>query len=208
MLATFTSRLRTRVPRALTVRRVMATALVLFAGLLALRPGPDGGPTVPMVVAARALGPGVELTPSDVRVVHAPPEVVPVKALIEPDDVSGRVLTGAAGEGEPITDVRLVGTASTQLAVGAGAAAVPVRLADPAIADLLQPGARVDVVTVQARGRDPVVLARDAAVVAVRTAESGRGQAKGSLVLIALPRDSATQVAAISLGQPVTVTLR
>ncbi|MGQ0840711.1 SAF domain-containing protein [Actinokineospora sp.] len=187
--------------RAFTLRRVVATALVLLAAALALRPAPD---SVPVLVAAHALAPGVGLSPSDVRVVRAPPDLRPESALVDPAEVSGRMLAGAAAEGEPITDVRLVGAANTRLATGPDAAAVPVRLADPAVAGLLRPGTRVDVVTADPRGREPVVLARDAAVVTVRADETGRG----SLVLLALPRESATRVASVSLGQPVTVTLR
>jgi hypothetical protein len=80
------------------------------------------------------------------------------------------------------------------------AVAVPVRLTDAAVADLLRPGSRVDVVG------DPGVLANDAVVIAVRPSEGV--SAKGRLVVVALPRSAAAKVAAASLAQPVTVTLR
>ncbi|GAA3432368.1 hypothetical protein [Kutzneria kofuensis] len=111
------------------------------------------------------------------------------------------MLTGAARAGEPITDVRLVGPENTLLATGnPDAVAVPVRLTDAAVADLLRPGSRVDVVG------DPAVLANDAVVVAVRPSEGA--SAKGRLVVVALPRQAAAKVAAASLAQSVTVTLR
>jgi hypothetical protein len=97
-----------------------------------------------------------------------------------------------------------VGQENARLTAGTSeAAAVPFRLADPAVADLLTPGVRVDVVTVSATNADPVVLAANAAVLTIRTAD-----ADSSLVVIALPREEAARVAAASLGQPVTVTLR
>jgi hypothetical protein len=97
-----------------------------------------------------------------------------------------------------------VGPENSRLAAGdPTAAAVPFRLADPAVADMLTPGVRVDVVTVAPSSTDPVVLATNATVLTVRRADT-----ESSLVVIALPREEATRVAAAALGQPVTVTLR
>ncbi len=172
--------------------------------VLAVRP-PPGDPTAPLLVAARALGPGAALTAGDVRVVRAPPDLRPRSALTDPTEVVGRVLVSGAGEGEPITGARLVGAENTALTAGPGSAAVPVRLADPAVAGLLGPGARVDVITTAPEDGAPRVLARDATVLTVRPEENAR---RGSLVLIALPADSATQVASAALAQPVAVTLR
>jgi pilus assembly protein CpaB len=192
-------------PRTLALRRLTAGALVLLAAVLAVQPrAPDGEP---MLVAARDLAPGTSLGPSDVRVVSAPGRLRPASALRSPDEVAGRVLAGAATSGEPITAARLVGRENTRLATGSpDAVAVPVRLADAAVADLLSPGARVDVVTGGQHGGAGVVLASDATVVTVRP-DGGRATA-GRLVVVAMSRDTATRVASVSLGQPVTVTLR
>jgi Flp pilus assembly protein CpaB len=197
-------------PRALAPRRLIAATLVLLAGVLALRPAPArDGPTRPMLVAAHDLAPGVMLTLADVRVVPAPEGLRPSAALGSADDVAGRVLAGAATSGEPITGARLVGPANTRLATGGSdAVAVPVRLADPAVADLLSAGTRVDVVTVDPHGTAGALLAEDATVVTVRAGGTDRNDRSGRLVVIAMPRDTATRVASISLGQPVTVTLR
>jgi hypothetical protein len=84
-----------------------------------------------------------------------------------------------------------------------------VRLADPGVAGLLSPGSRVDVV-----GRDeptgaPVVLAPDAAVLAVLPAEQGvAGAAGGRLILVSMPRELATRVAAASVTEGLAITLR
>ncbi|SDD30930.1 Flp pilus assembly protein CpaB [Actinokineospora iranica] len=191
-------------PRALTLRRAIALTLALLAGLLAIRPAPADD-AVPLLVAAHPLAPGAVIAATDVRIIRAPPDVRPASALTDPADAAGRVLAGAIDAGEPITRVRLVGAENTASTLGPDAAAVPVRLADPAVAGLLRPGSRVDVVTANPDDGRAMVLARDAAVVTVRPEEDDR---RGSLVLIALMRDSATQVASVSLGQPVTVTLR
>jgi pilus assembly protein CpaB len=190
--------------RTLALRRLIAAALVLLAAWLALAPRPPSGvPTAPMVVAAHDLAPGITLSTGDLRVVPAPVEVRPAAALGTLDEVAGRVLAGAATSGEPLTRARLVGPENTRLAAGEGdAVAVPVRLADPAVADLLTPGVRVDIVSANA----DAVLASAATVITV-LAETGSVK-QGRLVVLAMPRDTATRVAAASLGQEVTVTLR
>jgi pilus assembly protein CpaB len=199
-----TSRLRGW-PRRLALRRIAAVVLVLLAAALALRPtGPAAAPTVPMLVAARDLPPGVTLRAADVEVSRLPPPLRPPAALTAPAQVMGRVLASATTAGEPLTRARLVGPENSRLSAGdPSAAAVPFRLADPAVAGMLTPGARVDVVTVAPSSTDPVVLAVNATVLTVR-----RADAESSLVVIALPREEATRVAAAALGQPVTVTLR
>jgi pilus assembly protein CpaB len=199
-------------PRTLTLRRITAAVLVLLAAALALRPtATDEAASRPMLVAARDLAPGSTLTPADVRIVRGPDELVPAAALDEVAQASGRVLAGAATSGEPITSARLVGAENTRLSTGAAdAVAVPVRLADAAVAELLVPGARVDVVTLDPRGATDALLAADATVVTVRgdDADGAHPLEKGRLVVVALPREEATRVASVSLGQPVTVTLR
>ena len=88
-------------------------------------------------------------------------------------------------------------------------ASVPVRLADPGLADLLPPGSRVDVIAAETSGHaaDHPVLASDAVVVRThRPAESDVD--RGPLVVLALPRDAAARVAAAALHGIVTVTLR
>jgi pilus assembly protein CpaB len=199
-------------PRTLALRRIIAATLVLLAAALALRPGGEpGGPTEPLLVAARDLAPGTSLTVADVREIQAPAALRPPTALHTGDQVAGRILAGPATAGEPITEARLVGPENTRLSTdGPHSVAVPVRLADPVVADLLSPGARVDVVTLDPRGATDAPLASDVTVVTVRPDDApGPASARqGRLVVIAMPRDTATRVASTSLGQPVTVTLR
>lgn len=192
-------------PRWLALRRITALVLVLLAAALALYPtAADETPTVPMLVAARDLPPGVTLRAADVSVSHLPPSLRPPAALTTPTQVTGHVLASATTSGEPLTRARLLGPENSRLATGdPTASAVPFRLADPAVAGLLTPGTRVDVVTVAPSSTDPVVLATNATVLTVREAATD-----SSLVVIALPREEATRVAAAALGQPVAVTLR
>jgi pilus assembly protein CpaB len=196
-------------PRGLLVRRIMALALIGLAVLLAFAPaGSAQPPSTRIVVADHDLGPGVTVSAADVAVREMPRDLVPAGTLTSVNAVVGHVLGGALRAGEPITDVRLVDPADTALATGGpGASAVPVRLADPAVADLLHPGIRVDVVTTDPDQAGNPLLASDAIVLTVRDADQGPGQ-PGRLVVLALPQQLATRVAAVSLRQPVTVTLR
>ncbi|WP_328612601.1 SAF domain-containing protein [Amycolatopsis sp. NBC_00355] len=194
------------------LRRWLAAGLLLTGLLLVAHPGSArGAPTIPTVVAARDLPSGTMLRAADVRLADFPGEARPSGALSTLDVAAGRLLAGAVRAGEPLTDVRL---ASTIPAPGDPATAtVPVRLADSAVAELLRPGQRVDVVAAPEPGTSASVLAGGATVVTISSpdAASARplaGPAKGPLVLLRLPEAIATRVAAISLDRPVTVTLR
>jgi hypothetical protein len=74
-------------------------------------------------------------------------------------------------------------------------------------------GMRVDVVTVDDGQQTRKVLASMATVVDIRPPPEGgsrftSAESKGPLVLIAVPTETATEVAALSLRNPVAVTLR
>jgi pilus assembly protein CpaB len=188
--------------RVLTLRRAAAGALALLALVLAIAPGPAAG-AVPVVVAAADLASGSTLAAEALAVRRFPPDLVPAGALADPADAAGRVLVGAARAGEPLTDARLTGAGP----LPGDAAAVPVRLADPDVAALLLPGTRVDVVTLGERAGEPLVLAPDAQVLTVVGPER-TGSGGGPLVLVAVPRATATRVAAAALADQVAVTLR
>lgn len=97
-------------------------------------------------------------------------------------------------------------------AAGPGFATVPIRLADPGVAELLGRGMRVDVVTLEPGEQSRQVLASNATVVDVRSPPAGDHlsptEGKGPLVLISVPAELATQVAALSLRNPVAITFR
>lgn len=97
--------------------------------------------------------------------------------------------------------------------IAPGFATVPVRLADPGVAELLGRGMRVDVVTAEAGEPNRKVLASMATVVDVRSPPRSDAhllseEGKGPLVLISVPVEVATQVAAVSLRNPVAITFR
>ena len=89
------------------LRRALAAALLLVAAVLAVTPGTDREPRVPVLVAARTLPLGSTLSEDDVRVAEVPAELRPDGALVTPDQAVDRRLVGAAREGEPLTDLRV-----------------------------------------------------------------------------------------------------
>lgn len=199
--------------RALLLRRAAAALLVGLAAVLALTSATGVEAGVPVVVAAGDLSPGTVLDAGEVMLRELPSQMVPDGAAQATAAVLGRTLAAPVRRGEPLTDVRLVGP-DLLGAVSADPAAVsvPLRLPDPDVAALLHPGAMVDVVTVGARQDEPVVLARGARVLAVLAPATGvggrHGTEEGRLVLVALDATGATRVAAASLSQALTITLR
>lgn len=204
--------------RVALLRRVGAGLLVALAVVLAV--APDGSADeAPVLVTVRDLAPGSAIRAEDLAVRTWPSTLVPAGALRALPDAEGRVAAGAVRAGEALTDLRLVGVELTARAGGPEAAAVPLRPADPAVAAILAPGTVVDVVTLGSGGtgdgaRDPgpgaQVIAGRATVLTVLPAQAqGAGRSgTGPLVLVALPRDAATAVAAASLAGEIAVTLR
>ncbi len=194
--------------RMLVVRRTAAVLLVLLAGALAVRaPTSHAAERTRILVASHDLAAGKVLTGEDVVPREVPTDLVPDGALRDPSAVQGRALGSTSRRGEPLTDVRLVGHGTTPAADDAHAA-VPVRLADPAVADFLRPGQRVDLVATSAHSDSgsPDVVAERVPVIAVRP--SGEHEGRGRLIVVGLPDDRAATVAAASLTDALAVTLR
>ncbi|OZC52562.1 hypothetical protein CH286_03080 [Rhodococcus sp. WWJCD1] len=191
-------------------RRVAAGALVALAAVLFVDDA-AGDDRVEVITAGRDLTPGTVLAPADVVVSDWDSASVPEGALIDTGAVDGQTLTGPVRAGELLTDVRLLGSRTATTALGTEARVVPVHLADAGVSDLLREGDQVDVLTVEVQ-EDPNavpaarVLASGAVVVLV-SADAGGSRQRDRVVLLALPTDDATTVAAASLVSALTVTL-
>ena len=207
--ASVTSRLVTTLrpdwTRTVAARRVAAAALVVLAAVAALRSDPRGEQT-DIVVAARDLTPGVELTAGDVRLETRTVATVPDGSQSSVDTVVGSTLAGPARRGEVLTDVRLLGPRLAQSAAGPNARIVPLHLADSALLDLIRPCDVVDVLAASDDDTDPRVVATDAVVVLVSEKQKGPGVGGDRVVLVALPAHAANDVAGATLMQTVTVT--
>ncbi|PXY30874.1 SAF domain-containing protein [Prauserella muralis] len=191
-------------------RRALAVVLLLAAAVLAAHPAAAGGePRAPALAATRDLPLGATLTRSDVKIIQVPRSLRPAGALTDPTAVEGRTLAGLARTGELLSDARLLGPRSAP----PGTTTVPVRLADPGVARLLHAGTEVHVVTLDAAEQGDQVLGGAATVLTVvdgaPAARAGPASGdEGPLVLLAVPADDAATLAAVSLAQPLTVTLR
>jgi Flp pilus assembly protein CpaB len=197
--------------RTVLARRMAAGALVVLAGIAALRSNPNDD-LAEVVVAARDLRPGAALTADDVRVEKRLATTVPDGTQADLGAVVGSTLASPTRRGEVLTDVRLLGSRLAESTAGPGARIVPLHLADGALIDLVRVGDVVDVLaapadnppTGQAASR---VVATDAVVVLVSPKQKAQAGDGDRVVLVALPARVANTVAGSALGQTVTLTL-
>jgi Flp pilus assembly protein CpaB len=207
LLTQITQALRPDWTRTVLARRVAAAALVVLAGVAAMRSNPDGD-RADVVVAARDLSPGVALAADDVRLEKWLTTTIPDGSQAEPGRVVGSTLAGPTRRGEVLTDVRLLGSRLAESAAGPGARIVPLHPADPALIDLVRPGDVVDILAAEADSKDaPRVVATDAIVVLVSAKPKAQTGNDDRVVLVALPARTAHAVAGAALVQTVTLTL-
>ena len=223
--------------QAILWRRALITGVLAAAAVAAALDvlAPDPPPIVRVVAAARDLAGGAIVQPSDVRLAGLPPAAVPEGALTDRDGVTGRVLAGPVRRGEPLTDIRFVG--SPLLAgFGEGMVAAPVRLADPGIVAVLHSGDLVDILAARppatadvadspmsamalADGGSATVVAAGVHVITVLTSSAdpggllgaGAGSADsmdGTLVLIAATPQTAQRLAEASVMSSLSIVLR
>jgi Flp pilus assembly protein CpaB len=197
------------------VRQVAAGLLAALALVLALRPGPadPAAPARPaeveVVVAAVDLAAGAVLGAGDLTLVTLPPAAVPDGVVFDIGQLTGEVLAGPLRRGEPVTDVRVAGPGLWSQ-VPAGQVAAPVRLADLAVATLLRPGDRVDVLATAADAGAAEVVAAGALVVSAPPAETPdppSGDRGAGLLVLAVPAETAARLAAAATNSTLTVTL-
>lgn len=169
-------------------RRFVAAALVAAAVAVGLSvAAPEPPPTTRVVVTARALERGHEVTADDLTTVRLPPSAVPDGALRAQPDAVGTVMTGPAPAGQPVTESTAVRPGSDDAPAGTSMVAVP---AGP-VAGQVRPGSRVDVL--DAAGGSS--LARDVLVIDVVSGGSSSSGASGTHVaLLAVPRRSVADV--------------
>lgn len=184
-------------------RRLLAaalTAVAVAAGLHAAAAPPPS--RVRVSVAAHDLPSGTVLAPGDLRTVDFAPGSVPAGARA---DATGRTLAAPLRAGEPVTDVRLVGPALTD--GYPGLTAVPVRLPDPGMVDLLTVGDRIDLVSADPHGGGATVVASDVPVLAVPDgpAEASATGLTGRLVVVGAEPADVARIADASVRTFITI---
>lgn len=186
-------------------RLAVALLLCLAAGMAVqqLTPAPDA--TVPAWAAAKDLPAGRVLAAADLVAVQVPPGVLPGGSL-DHTALEGQQLAVALRKGQLLADSQLLGPG---LLAGSppGAAAVPLRMADPASIQLVSPGQLVNVVMTSgsgAEGSAPSQLLAAAVPVLWTSARGGgagqwldAGETDGLMVVAADP-DQARKLAGAS----------
>lgn len=192
---------------------LLALGLVATCALAARAAAPPPAPTVPVVVAADDLDAGDVLAARDLRTVRLPRSAVPTGAVPRADSLVGESLAVAVPRGLVVVPAHL---ARSRFATPApeGTVAVPVHLADAAVAALLRPGDRIDLVSGASDGwpgeDGPAVLAASALVLEVLTDDAdegglgllGTGPAADAdpLVVVAVPAADGHRLAAAAGG--------
>jgi Flp pilus assembly protein CpaB len=186
-------------------RTLLAAGLVaasVAAGLTAVAPAPEA--RVDVLAVARDLPSGAVLTGEDLVPLALPPGAVPSGALHDAAEAVGRLVSGPVRRGEALTDVRLLGTG---LLTGSDGVAVPVRLADPATAALVQAGDRVDVLSAPPEGASTAsTVAAGVTVLAVPALADDPGE--GALVVVAAPSAVAARLAAAAVTGRLSLAVR
>ncbi|HET6937894.1 MAG TPA: SAF domain-containing protein [Nocardioides sp.] len=193
-----------RVRRAVLRRRRLLAALcalvAVWAGLRAT--AAPAAPRVPVTVAAHDLGAGTVLRPGDLTTVGFAPGTVPSGHIRDP---VGRRLAGPIRRGQPITDTALMGASLVR--DRPDLVALPVRLPDTAMADLLSTGDEVDLISADPQGGPTATVARDALVLALPPppSDAAADGLPGRVVVLGVPEEDVTLVSSATVSRFLTV---
>jgi len=193
-----------RVRRVVLRRRRLLAALcalvAVWAGLQAIAaPAPQ---RVPVSVAAHDLGAGTVLRPGDLTTVGFAPGTVPSGHIRDP---VGRQLAGPLRRGQPVTDAALIGASLVR--DRPDLVALPVRLPDTAMAELLRVGDAVDVISADPQGGPPAIVAREALVLALPPppADAAADGLPGRLLVLGIREVDVTAVSSATVTHFLTV---
>ncbi len=178
----------------------LCTFVAVLAALLAL--APPAPTTVTVLVARAALPAGTVLAPEHLASLALPPEAVPEGALLAPGDAVGRTLAGPTAARSVVTAASV---SSGRRLARPGHVVVALPVTDEAIASLVGPGVRLDVL--DAAG---AVVASDVPVVAPPDTPGGTGLGFGASsrsVLVEVPHAVAATLSSLG-ATSLTVAVR
>jgi len=191
----------------LTWRRPLSALLAAVAVLTGIRAAtapPE--PQATVVVAARDLPGGSPLTADDLFRRDLPADAVPEGATDDPRPLVGRTLAAPLRRGELVTDLRVVGPGI--LEGYPSLVATPVRVTDAGVVRMLRVGDHIDLIaTDPADGRARVVAGRAPVVALPRTRAADDGLAGGALVVVAVSRTTALDLAGSAAADLLSVLL-
>ncbi|MBN4925781.1 flagella basal body P-ring formation protein FlgA [Hoyosella rhizosphaerae] len=185
-----------------TTRRI--AALVCAGVAVALFLVPTTSRTANMLVAVADLDAGTLITEADVRVDPTNLSVLPVGTLNDVNQAVGKRVVTPIRQGEVFTESRLLTPhIIDDITQTKGGRAVPVRLADPSVTQLLRAGDLVDVVAVPHSDGPGTIVAHAATVLFVTDGD----HRSDSLAVLALTPETAIDVATHATHNRLTVTL-
>jgi len=196
-------------------RRLLALGCVLLAAITAIRARhePPSATAGSVVVAARDLPAGAQLTGSDVRVIAWPADLRPPGAMSRAAQVIGHRLAGPIRATEALTGTRLAG-ADLTTGLPPQLRAVPVELASSAVPGLVHVGDRIDLLVNDQSDGDATpsasahVVAEGVRVLAVAGRPPDPGaDSEGTGLIVAADQPTALRIAAAS-GRSVLATVR
>lgn len=192
---------RTRRWRGRRGARIAIAAALVVAAPFAGRVDAAGTGSADALAVTGDLPSGHVLVAADLDTVTAPADLLPDGAVTATDHATGARLAGPVGRGEILTDAGLTGRPGGPDPRGARRV-VPVPLANPAVADLLEPGALVDLVgpTDPAAPGTPEPVARAARITGVPEGRAGHRS-----ILVEVPEADAAGLAATAAGTPLAV---
>jgi pilus assembly protein CpaB len=177
-------------------RRKLAMVAAIAAVLTAVSAAaPADPPTLRVVRAAAELPSGGVVGQQDISVSEVAEDALPRGALVDPGAVVGRRVLGPVAEGQVLTQLHLL---AGKVGVAPGHLVAPLRVADPEVAALLQPGSVIDVIAADPEGAAATVVARDLKVLAVPpppSEQANRSAAEGALLLVQVDDKTATLLA-------------
>jgi pilus assembly protein CpaB len=157
-------------------------------------------PLVPVLIARRGLAPGEPVRLDDVEPREVPARWAPVGGAAAPAEVAGAVPAVRIPRGAYVTAAALTAAAGGGGVIGPGERAVEVVAAGAA--DLLAPGARVDVLVTREDTGTRLAL-QDVEVLAARTAQDGTGAERVAATLRVTLRQAVYLTAAQSFAREI-----
>ena len=170
--------------RSVWLRRAIVGALVCAAGVSALvQHDPE------VITVGRNLSAGDTISEGDLRLTRIPGDLIPDGRITDPAEAIGQIAVVDLARGEILMSSNMTGEGVTP----PGTTSVPLRLSDPAVAELLKNGDSVAIVS-----GDGSIVCDHATVILPRE----------DTVLVSLPNDLAPLVAAAAINGPITVVVR
>ena len=214
---------RTVIVLAVALLAALGASYAAYVGMQRVADRAAASQVAPVVVAARPVPVGTELTADDVKVIDWPTATLVEGAVQATDQAVGRAAVVALATNEPVTDVKLGARGSgagLSPAIPPGMRAISIRVNEVVgVGGFIVPGSRVDVLVTMDNGNDDaasfahVVVSNAQVLTAGSRAAQEKAEKEGQpfeanvVTLLVSPEDAEKVALAQNKGQ-VTLTMR